>query len=67
MPSTPKQMLLAHLYIGDLDADVTAMIAAGKSWRTIAEIVSARAGVAVSHESIRKWYGVEPVVTEAAS
>jgi hypothetical protein len=67
MPTpSPKHLLLEHLYTGDLDADVAAMIADGKSWRTIAETVSHRAGIAVSHESIRKWYGV-PVVTEAAS
>jgi hypothetical protein len=63
---SPKQQLLEHLYTGNLDADVAAMIAEGKSWRTIAETVSRVAGVTISHESIRKWYGV-PVITEAAS
>jgi hypothetical protein len=65
-PPSPKHQLLDHLYSGDLDADVAAMIADGKSWRMIAETVSHRAGIDVSHESIRKWYGA-PVVTEAAS
>lgn len=54
---TPKRQLLELLYDGDLPGDVHTFLAADMSWREIAERVSARTGVTVSHESMRQWYG----------
>jgi hypothetical protein len=52
---TPKQQLLETLYPG-VAADVQGMRELGISWRTIAEIVSKKARVDVSLESLRNWY-----------
>lgn len=57
---TPKRQLLELLYDGDLSADVAALIKTGASWRQIADAVSAHAGVRVSYESMRQWYGKQP-------
>lgn len=54
---TPKQLLLEHLYDGDLARDVAKFTEAGMSWREIAERVSAKSGQAVSYETLRTWYG----------
>ncbi len=54
---TPKQLLVEHIYDGDLPADIQAMVTAGSSWREIAEQVSTKTGQRVSHESLRQWYG----------
>lgn len=56
MPTT-KRMLIEHLYDGDLAADVQTFQAANLSWREIAERVSTRAGITVSYESLRTWFG----------
>jgi intein-encoded DNA endonuclease-like protein len=53
---TTKQQLLRLLH-PDVDAHVAELVAEGKSWRHIADAVAARAGITVSHESLRKWYG----------
>ena len=55
--TTPKKLLLEHLYAGDLAADVARRVAAGQSWRTIAAHVSESTGQDVSYESLRTWYG----------
>lgn len=58
MPSpSPKQILIELRYDGDLPGDIKAMIAAGMSWREMAERVSARCGHNVSYETLRIWYG----------
>jgi hypothetical protein len=56
---TPKQLLIEHLYGGDLPADVAHFIEAGKSWRDIAGEISDKTGQPVSYESLRQWYGVD--------
>lgn len=56
---TPKQMLLEHLYGGDLSADVAHFLESGKSWRDIATTISDKTGQPVSYESLRQWYGVD--------
>lgn len=56
---TPKQLLLEHLYGGDLDADVARFLEEGKSWRSIADLLTERTGHSVSYESVRQWYGVD--------
>lgn len=55
MPS-PKRQLIEHTYDGDLAADVKNLRTAGRTWRQIAELVSARCGYAVTYESLRSWY-----------
>lgn len=55
--ATPKQLLVEHIYDGDLPADVRRLIADGKSWREVASQVSVKTGQSVSHESLRQWYG----------
>lgn len=65
MPS-PKQLLIEHLYAGDLYADVLRMCQDGRSWRDIADDISAAAGQPVSYESLRSWYG-ERVKAEVAA
>lgn len=55
---TPKQHLLEVLRPSVAD-EVSALLAAGKSWRQVAGEISSRAGVTVSHESMRQWYGCE--------
>ena len=57
--ASPKQLLVEHIYDGDLAADIKAMAAAKKGWRAIAAEVSAKTGCKVSHESLRQWYGHE--------
>lgn len=67
MPS-PKQTLLELKYPGDLEADVKAWESEGKTWRWMAERVSARCGYEVSYESLRTWYGTKRgQITEVAS
>ena len=56
MPS-PKQLLVEHLYTGDLPADVREMSKSGRSWRDIAETISTDVNLTVSYESLRTWYG----------
>lgn len=63
---TPKQLLLEHLYGGDLSADVARFIESGKSWRDIATEITDKTGQPVSHESLRTWYGVEAAKGAAA-
>lgn len=53
---TPKQLLLEHRYDGHLPTDIAAMTQNGTPWREIAQIVSKRTGLTVSHESLRNWY-----------
>lgn len=57
--ATPKQMLLEHLYGGDLSADVAHFLEAGKSWREIATEITDKTGQPVSYESLRQWYRVD--------
>ena len=59
--STPKQLLVEHLYGGDLAAEVARRTAAKESWRDIAAHVSEVTGQRVSHESLRTWYGSREV------
>lgn len=59
--TTPKKLLLEHLYAGDLAAEVARRTAAGESWRTIATHVSKATGQDVSYESLRVWYGTQQV------
>ena len=54
---TPKQMLLEHMYPGDVAAYVATELADGRSWREVAGAVSLATGLSVSHESLRQWYG----------
>jgi hypothetical protein len=56
MAETTKQRLLRVLY-PEVDETVAELIAAGMSWRQIADDIAGRAGVSVSHESLRQWYG----------
>ena len=53
---TPLQQLLEHKR-PTIQADVNAMLAARKGWRTIAEHVRSTTGISVSHETLRRWYG----------
>lgn len=64
---TPKQLLVEHLYDGDLPAEVARLIADGKSWRDIAAEVSEKTGQRVSHESLRQWYGADASPAQAAA
>jgi hypothetical protein len=58
MQESPKRQLLEHTYVGgNLSEDIASMLAEGKSWRTIAALVSTRSRCTVSHESLRKWFG----------
>jgi len=55
----PKQRLVERLYDpdpGKLRADVQSWLADGTTWRTMAELVSARCEYAISYESLRRWY-----------
>lgn len=54
---TPKQMLLEHLYSGDLPADIAELRESGTSWRDIAAEVGRKTGQRVAYESLRTWYG----------
>lgn len=56
---TPKRLLVEHLYDGDLSADVALFLEEGKSWRTIADLVSSNADYPVSYESLRQWFGID--------
>jgi hypothetical protein len=53
---TAKQLLLQHLYDGDLDADIEFMSGLGVSWREMAKRVGRSTEHKVSYESLRKWY-----------
>ena len=55
--TSPKRLLLEHLYPGDLPYDVARWVESGQSWRVIAKTVAARTGQDVSYESLRVWYG----------
>ena len=59
MPSA-KQLLIEHLYDGDLASDVAEFTKAGMSWREIAERVAAQTGQPISYEALRTWYGQRP-------
>lgn len=54
---TPNQLLLEHLFTGNLPAAVDRARKAGKSWRQIALEISDETGQPVSYESLRTWYG----------
>lgn len=60
MPTpTPKRLLIEHLYGPRLAVDVDRFVTEGKSWRTIAALITERTGQAVSYESVRQWFGGE--------
>lgn len=62
MRQTPLQKLV-ELHLGrDLQAYITAGRAQGKDWRTLAEEISTKTGLSVSHESLRQWFR-EPAVS----
>ncbi len=51
-------MYLEQAYDGDLAWDVHRLrVDWGYSWRDIAEHVGTKTGYAISHESLRQWYG----------
>lgn len=50
--TTLKQQLLEDVYPGDLPADVRAMRQLGMAWRPIAEHVSRKARVNISHTRV---------------
>ena len=56
MAETTKQRLLRVL-CPDVDTIVSDMLTAGSSWRQVADALSSKAGITVSHESLRQWYG----------
>ena len=53
---TDKQTLLEQL-IPDAQKRAVAYRAAGVSWERIAASLSAEAGITVSREAVRRWYG----------
>jgi hypothetical protein len=56
MLKSPKQRLIERMYGPNLETDVQAWIADGKTWREMAEIISARCDYQISYESLRRWY-----------
>lgn len=50
------RQLLGLRYPGNLDADVAELRQAGRSWRWVANAVTVRSGVSVSHETMRAWF-----------
>lgn len=53
----PRLYELIELKLGaDLATEVARARAAGQGWRTIAQAISERSGVTVSHESLRSWF-----------
>lgn len=53
---TDKQALLEQL-IPDAQKRAVTARAAGTSWQGIADTLSAEAGITVSREAVRRWYG----------
>lgn len=43
----------------ELHADVDLLRGAGFSWRAVAMHVTHTTGIAVSHESVRQWFGID--------
>jgi len=64
---TPQQTLIEIRLGGDLAGYVARSRADRKGWRPIAEAISKQTGLAVSHETLRVWYGgaQRPVRTAA--
>ena len=64
MTTVPSATIMRNLLDlrldGNLDGLVTGLRLGGWSWRRIATEVERRTGVAVSHESLRAWYGEAP-------
>ena len=54
---TPQQTLIEIRLGGDLAGYVARSRADRKGWRPIAEAISKQTGLAVSHETLRVWYG----------
>lgn len=59
------QELVERVYQGDLASDVAKWRDEGKSWRTIADLVSDECELTVSYETLRTWYNNDSLADSA--